>query len=111
MLAACRAGLYKQLSELKSMLAEVRDDAAAVNALKEPIAANLEATGVCCMLWRILALLSVRFSDLTWTQQCSGVIQLCMLPLPEVGVGVDTDAALCRPGQGLPVPAGSSWAG
>lgn len=41
-----RAGLYKQLSELKSMLAEVRDDAAAVNALKEPIAANLEATGL-----------------------------------------------------------------
>jgi hypothetical protein len=43
--ATCRAGLYKQLSGLKSMLAEVRDDASAVGPLKEPIAASLEATG------------------------------------------------------------------
>lgn len=40
-----RAGLYKQLSELKSMVAEVRDDASAIGPLKEPIAACLEATG------------------------------------------------------------------
>jgi CobN/Magnesium Chelatase len=43
--ATCRAGLYKQLSGLKSMLAEVRDDASAIGLLKEPIAASLEATG------------------------------------------------------------------
>jgi CobN/Magnesium Chelatase len=46
--ATCRAGLYKQLSGLKSMLAEVRDEASAIDSLKEPIAASLEATGVQC---------------------------------------------------------------
>lgn len=43
--ATCRAGLYKQLSGLKSMLAELRDEASAIESLKEPIAASLEATG------------------------------------------------------------------
>ena len=47
--ATCRAGLYKQLSGLKSMLAEVRDEASAIDSLKEPIAASLEATGTCPM--------------------------------------------------------------
>lgn len=40
-----RAGLYKQLSELKSMLGEVRDDPAAAETLKEAIVKNLDASG------------------------------------------------------------------
>jgi CobN/Magnesium Chelatase len=54
--ATCRAGLYKQLSGLKSMLAEVRDEASAIDSLKAPIAASLEATGTCSMHYRGLGL-------------------------------------------------------